>query len=62
MDWARAIERNTEALRGIIAVLFAMLGEVTGERQSHAFHRAVLRGLQSLPYAALLSSRHGDWW
>ncbi len=26
MDWASAIERNSEALKGIIADLFAMLG------------------------------------
>ena len=26
MDWALAIERNSEALKGIIAELFAMLG------------------------------------
>ena len=25
-DWARAIERNSEALKGIVAALFAMLG------------------------------------
>ena len=26
MDWARAIDRNSEALKGIVAALFAMLG------------------------------------
>ncbi len=26
MDWARAIERNSEALKGIVETLFAMLG------------------------------------
>ena len=26
MDWARAIERNSEALGAIVAALFAMLG------------------------------------
>ena len=26
MVWARAIERNGEALKGIVAALFAMLG------------------------------------
>ncbi len=26
MDWARAIERNSEALKGIVEALFAMLG------------------------------------
>ena len=50
MDWARAIERNSEALKGIVAVLFAMLGleegAATMERLPHAVHRAVLRVLQ----------------
>ena len=48
MDWARAIERNSEALKGIVEVLFAMLGlvgEATVERIPHAVHRAVLRVL-----------------
>jgi hypothetical protein len=49
LDWARAIERNSEALKGIIAALFAMLGlegAATVERLPHAVHRAVLRVLQ----------------
>ena len=48
MDWARAIERNSEALKGIIEVLFAMLGlvgEATVELIPSAAHRAVLRVL-----------------
>jgi hypothetical protein len=48
MDWARAIERNSEALRGIVAELFAMLGlagEATVERIPHSLHRSVLRVL-----------------
>jgi hypothetical protein len=48
MDWARAIERNSEALKGIVAALFAMLGlvgEVTVERIPQILHRAVLRVL-----------------
>jgi hypothetical protein len=45
-DWARAIARNSEALRPIIAALFTMLGEVTVERIPHSFHRAVLRILR----------------
>ncbi len=45
-DWARAIERNSEALRGIIATLFAMLGEVTAERLPDSLYRAVLRILR----------------
>jgi hypothetical protein len=45
LDWARAIERNSEALKGIVAVLFAMLGQESA-RLPHALHRAVLRVLQ----------------
>jgi hypothetical protein len=45
-DWAGAIERNSDALRGVIATLFIMLGDVTAERISQAFHRAVLRILR----------------
>ena len=48
MDWARAIERNSEALKGIVAELFAMLGlagEATVSRIPQPLHRAVLRVL-----------------
>ena len=48
MDWALAIERNSEALKGIIAALFAMLGldgEAVVGRIPHPLHRAVLRVL-----------------
>jgi hypothetical protein len=48
-DWPRAIARNSEALKGIVAALFAMLGlgrEVTMARLPHAVHRAVLRVLR----------------
>ena len=48
MDWDLAIKRNSEALRGIIAALFAMLGldrDVTVGRIPHPLHRAVLRVL-----------------
>ena len=48
MDWARAIERNSEALKGIVAELFAMLGltgEATVARIPQPLHRAVLRVL-----------------
>jgi hypothetical protein len=48
MDWARAIERNSEALKGIVEMLFAMLGlEGTGTvvRLPHSVHSAVLRVL-----------------
>ena len=49
MDWARAIERNSKALKGIIAELFAMLGlagEATVARLPRSVHSAVLRLLQ----------------
>jgi hypothetical protein len=49
LDWDLAIKRNSEALKGIIAGLFAMLG-LSGEagvgRIPHALHRAVLRVLR----------------
>jgi hypothetical protein len=50
MDWARAIERNSEALKGIVAALFAMLGlagEATVARIPQPLHRTVLRVLKS---------------
>jgi hypothetical protein len=49
MDWARAIERNREALKGIIAGLFAMLGLAdtgTLARIPQPLYRAVLRQLR----------------
>src|SRR3990170_4153518 len=49
MDWARAIERNSEALNGIIEALFAMLGltgEATVGRIPRSVHSAVLRQLR----------------
>ena len=47
MDWARAIERNSEALKGIIAELFAMLGLAgPATRIPQPLHRAVLRLLR----------------
>ena len=49
MDWDLAIKRNSEALKGIIAELFAMLGlddDITLSRISHPLHRAVLRVLR----------------
>ncbi len=48
-DWARAIERNSEALKGIVAELFAMLGlagEATVARIPQPLHSAVLRVLR----------------
>jgi len=44
-NWAGAIEHNSEALKGIIAALFAMLGldgEATASRIPKPLHRAVL--------------------
>ena len=49
MDWARAIERNGEALKGIVEALFAMLGlagDVARLRIPQPLHRAVLRVLR----------------
>ena len=46
MDWELAIKRNSEALKGIIAALFAMLGEATVSRIPYRLHRAVLRVLR----------------
>ena len=49
MDWARAIERNSEALKGIVEALFAMLGLAgtgTVARIPQPLHRAVLRVLR----------------
>jgi hypothetical protein len=49
MDWARAIERNSEALKGIVEALFAMLGlagDATVGRIPQSLHRAVLRVLR----------------
>ena len=45
MDWARAIERNSEALKGIIDVLFALLGldgTDAASRIPRSLHSAVL--------------------
>ena len=49
MDWARAIERNSEALKVIVAALFAMLGLAGTDpvaRIPPPLHRAVLRVLR----------------
>src|SRR5436190_17952098 len=49
MDWDLAIKRNSEALKGIVVALFALLGldgaETVG-RIPHRLHRAVLRVLR----------------
>ena len=49
MDWVVAIKRNSEALKGMIEVLFAMLGlvgDATVERLPRSLHSAVLRVLR----------------
>jgi hypothetical protein len=49
MDWERAIERNSEALKRIVAALYAMLGlagEATAARLPRSVHSAVLRLLR----------------
>ena len=49
MDWDVAIKRNSEALKGIVAALFAMLGldgDATVSRIPQPLHRAVLRVLR----------------
>jgi hypothetical protein len=49
MDWDLAIKRNSEALKGIIEALFAMLGldgEATLARIPQSLHSAVLRVLR----------------
>jgi hypothetical protein len=49
MDWDLAIKRHSEALKGIVEVLFAMLGldaTDTVGRIPHPLHRAVLRVLR----------------
>ena len=49
MDWVRAIERNSEALKGIVEALFAMLelaGAATVARLPRSVHSAVLRVLR----------------
>jgi hypothetical protein len=49
LDWARAIERNRDALTSIVAALFAMLGLQDGGtlgRIERELHRSVLRVLR----------------
>jgi hypothetical protein len=42
MDWDRAIQRNSEALKTIVASLFAMLGDTTAAKLPRPLYRAVL--------------------
>ena len=49
MDWARAIKRNSEALKGIIEVLFALLGldgTDAASRIPRSLHSAALQVLR----------------
>jgi hypothetical protein len=46
MDWARAIDRNSEALKAIVAALFVMLAGATVARLPRPLHRAVLSVLR----------------
>jgi hypothetical protein len=49
MNWARAVERNSEALKGVVETLFAMLGlsgVATVARLPRSVHSAVLRLLR----------------
>jgi hypothetical protein len=49
MDWELAIKRNSEALKGIVEALFAMLGlmgSATIDRLPRSVHSAVLRVLR----------------
>jgi len=49
MDWDLAIKRNSEALKGIVEALFAMLGlagDATATRLPRSVHSAVLRVLR----------------
>jgi hypothetical protein len=49
MDWDLAIKRNSEALKGIVAALFALLGivgDATVSRLPRSVHSAVLRVLR----------------
>ena len=45
-DWDRAVKHHSETLKGIVAALFALLGEATVSRIPHPLHRAVLRVLR----------------
>ncbi|MGH6908515.1 MAG: hypothetical protein ACREDX_11725 [Aestuariivirga sp.] len=45
MDWAKAIERNSQALKAIVAALFAMLGVTAEARLPRPLHRAILNVL-----------------
>ena len=46
MDWDLAIKRNSEALKGIVAALFALLGDAKVTRLPRSVHSAVLQVLR----------------
>lgn len=46
MDWVRTIERNSEALKAIVAALFVVLGSAAVARIPRPLHCAVLRVLR----------------
>jgi hypothetical protein len=55
MDWAKAIDRNRQALIAVVAALFRMLGlegDSSVSRLPRHIHRAVLRGLRPAESAA----------
>jgi hypothetical protein len=52
LDWARAIKRNSEALKAIVAALFVMLGSATVARLPRPLHSAVLKVLRPAEAAA----------
>ncbi len=65
MDWARAIERNSEALNGIVEVLFVLLGlvgDATVGRIPPTLRRAVLRVLRPAESAMRRLHRHRGAW
>ena len=62
MDWDLAIKRNSEALRGIIAALFAMLGldrDVTVGRIPHPLPTKAPRILPKKPCKRASQVRSG---
>ena len=67
MDWALAIERNSEALKGIVESLFAMLG-LAGAAPVARLPRpftapcCACSGPPNPPCAALSSSRRAALW
>ena len=68
MDWDLAIKRNSEALKGIVEVLFAMLGLDGTMPRWRGFRRlstapcCASSGPPNPPCGALSSSRRGALW